>query len=105
MFQKRSLTTGFLVASLGLAAGFAVLGSSDVASADDCGNLKKASVQAACKKGGKKAVDQAMKDAVKAANKDGAKLACKDCHDQSKNNELKGDAESKFDSQLAKYFK
>jgi hypothetical protein len=104
MFQKRSLT-GFLVASLGLAAGLAVFASADLASADDCGAYKHAEVQKVCKdKGGKKGVEAAMKDAVKAANKAGSKLACKDCHDTAKGNALKSDAGDKFDKELKQHF-
>jgi hypothetical protein len=105
MFQKRSLTTGFLVASLGLAAGLAVLSSPVVASAgDDCSSLKKAAVQGVCKEKGKKGVEAAMKDAVKAAKKAGAKMECKDCHDDKKDNALKDNAAGDFDKNLAQYF-
>jgi hypothetical protein len=104
MFQKRSLTS-FLVASLGLAAGLAVMSSPNLASADDCGDLKKAAVQKICKdKGGKKGVDNAMKDAVKAAKKAGKTIECKDCHDTGDNNKLKGNADKDFDAKLAEYF-
>ena len=104
MSQKRSLT-GFLVASLGLAAGLAVMASPDLASADDCGSYKKAEVAKVCKdKGGKKGVDAAMKDAVKAAKKAGKTIECKDCHDTSNNNKLKDNAAADFDAKLKEYF-
>jgi hypothetical protein len=101
MSQKRSLT-GFLVASLGLAAGLAVLASPDLASADDCGALKIAEVKAVCAKGGKKGVEQAMKDAVKAAKAKDASLNCKSCHGDK--NELKDNAEKDFTAKLKEHF-
>lgn len=101
MFQKRSLTTGFLVASLGIAAGFAVLSSSDVASAGaPCGgSAKTAAVKAACDKNGRDEAKKVMKDAMDKANgkgakgKDGKKLECKSCHkDTNATFELNDDA-------------
>jgi hypothetical protein len=101
MFQKRSLTTSFLVASLGLGAGFAVFSSAHVASADDC-NYKHSEVNDVCKKGGKKAVESTMKEAVKEANKAGGKLKCGDCHGEK--NAVKPNAQGDFDSKLKTYF-
>ena len=87
MFQTRSL---ILVASLGIAAAFAVVGSPQLASADaGCDAIKNKEVQNFCKnKGGVAAVKKQMKasmDAWNTANKDKPQLACKNCHqDQDK---------------------
>lgn len=109
MSQKRSLT-GFLVASLGLAAGLAVMSSADLASAGDDCKYKTAAVNDICTKGyekktGKAAVDAAMKDAVKEAKKagktvEGKAIECKSCH-EGDDNKLKSGA--KFDD-LAAFF-
>jgi hypothetical protein len=101
-----SQLTGFLVASLGLAAGLAVMSSADLASAGDDCKYKNAPVNDVCnngydKKKGKSAVDAAMKDAVKAAKKAGKTIECKDCHDTSDGNKLKSDADF---SKLKDYF-
>jgi hypothetical protein len=110
MFQKRSLTTGFLVASLGLAAGFAVFTSPNVASAGDavdCSKVKTAAVKGTCDahKGDKKAIQDAMKKAVseyKKANPS-EKLDCKSCHNE--DGSAKANASADFDSKLAKHYK
>jgi hypothetical protein len=90
MFQKRSLTTGFLVASLGIAAGLAVVSSPTVAAADDCGGLSIAEVISVCKnEGGKDGVKKMMKKAMEAANAAGGdKLECKSCHADQKEYKL-----------------
>jgi len=105
MFQKRSLTTGFLVASLGIAAGLAVVSSPSVASADDCAALKVAEVKAVCAKGGKDAVKKSMKSAMDEANKGGAKLECKSCHSDQKEYKTTDKAEGEFKKHLAAHFK
>ncbi|HWO10812.1 MAG TPA: hypothetical protein VNN80_15065 [Polyangiaceae bacterium] len=109
MSQKRSLT-GFLVASLGLAAGLAVF-SAPVSAADCSAAVKDAAVKAHCTKGGQSAVKKAMKDAVDAANKagetgpDGKKLECKTCHENSTDFKLNDKAEGLYKEKLAKHFK
>jgi len=111
MFQTRSLTTGFLVASLGIAAGFAVLGHSTTASADAaCDKLKVAEVKAVCAKGGVAAVKKSMKAAMDAANGEGKKidgkaLECKSCHTDQKDYATNGTAEAEFKKNLAGDFK
>src|SRR5262249_54907951 len=72
MFQTRSL---ILVASLGIAAAFAVVGSPQLASADaGCDAIKHPDVKAYCnKKGGVAAVKKQMKAAMDKANKAGEK--------------------------------
>lgn len=109
MSQKRSLT-GFLVASLGLAAGLAVF--TAPASAADCSAaVKDSAVKAHCSKGGQSAVKKAMKAAVDAANAagekapNGKKLECKTCHENSSDFKLNDDGEKLYASQLKKYFK
>ena len=98
MFQTRSLTTGFLVASLGIAAGFAVLGTPNLASADaGCDKIKTGEVQNYCnKKGGVAAVKKQMKAAMDLANaklpKD-KQLACKGCHEDQTTYKPKADAD------------
>ena len=109
MSQKRSLTTGFLVASLGLAAGFAVF-STPVAAADCSAAVKDSAVKAHCGKGGQSAVKKAMKDAVDAANAggekvDGKKLECKTCHENSSDFKLNSSAEDLYGKHLKKYLK
>jgi hypothetical protein len=106
MFQKRSLTTGFLVASLGIAAGLAVVSSPTVASADaGCGDLKHEKVKAVCGKGGKDAVKKAMKAAMDEANKGGAKLECKSCHSDQKEYKKSDNADADFKKHLDSHFK
>ena len=107
MFQTRSLTTGFLVASLGIAAGFAVLGSSTSASAGDaaCAKLKVAEVKAVCEKGGIAAVKKSMKAATDEATKAGKKHECKDCHSNQTDYATKDNAGKDFESDLKAYFK
>jgi hypothetical protein len=106
MFQTRSLTTGFLVASLGIAAGFAVVGSPNLASAEaGCDKLKVAEVKAVCGKGGVAAVKKSMKAAMDEANKGGAKLECKSCHTDQKDYATNDKAEGEFKSKLAAHFK
>jgi hypothetical protein len=110
MFQKRSLTTGFLVASLGLGAGLAVFASPNVASAGDtvdCGTIKNAAVKGTCSahKGEKKAIQDAMKKAVseyKKANP-AEKIDCKSCHNE--DGSSKANASADFDAKLAKHYK
>ena len=109
MSQKRSLTTGFLVASLGLAAGLAIF-SSPVSAADCSSSVKDSAVKAHCTKGGQSAVKKAMKEAVDAANAagekaDGKKLECKTCHENSTDFKLNGDGEKLYSAHLKKYFK
>ena len=95
MFQTRSLTTGFLVASLGIAAGLAVFGSSNRASAaGDCDALKIDVVKAVCAKGGKAAVKASMKQAVDLSG-DKA-LKCANCHENQNDYKQKPNAESDF---------
>ena len=111
MFQKRSLTTGFLVASLGLAAGLAVTTSPNVASADDkvdCSKLKNATVKGTCTANAgkeKKAIEDAMKNAVKEYKKanPSEKIDCKSCHNDDGSNKDK--AEADFKAKLAKHYK
>jgi hypothetical protein len=108
MFQTRSLTTGFLVASLGIAAGFAVLGSPNLASADaGCDKLKVAEVKAVCAKGGVAAVKKSMKAAMDAANAADktAKLECKSCHTELTEYKTNDKAEGGFKKHLAANFK
>ena len=103
MFQTRSLTTGFLVASLGIAAGFAVLGHSNVASADAaCDKLKIAEVKAVCAKGGVAAVKKSMKTAMDASAK---KHECKDCHSNQTDYATKDNATKDFEADLKANFK
>jgi hypothetical protein len=111
MSHKRSLTTGFLIASLGLAAGLGVFASPTIASAgDDCADLKKPKVIAVCKNGfdgkkGKDAVEKAMKaaqKALKAATKESVK--CTDCHVDQKQYKAKDNADADFDSKLDAHF-
>ena len=109
MSQKRSLTFGFFVASLGLAAGLAIF-SSPVSAADCSASVKDAAVKAHCGKGGQSAVKKAMKDAVDAANAagekaDGKKLECKTCHENSTDFKLNDKAEGLYKEKLAKHFK
>ena len=108
MFQTRSLTTGFLVASLGIAAGLAVLGSPTVASAGDCDGVKKPAVVEVCKKGGKDAVKKAMKaamDQIPADKKiDGKKVGCLSCHENQNDYKHKGNADGDFDTLMAPNF-
>jgi hypothetical protein len=106
MFQTRSLTTGFLVASLGIAAGLAVLGHSNTASADAaCDKLKVTEVKAVCDKGGVAAVKKSMKAAMDAANKGGAKLECKSCHTDQKDYATNDKAADEFKKNMAANFK
>ena len=105
MFQTRSLTTGFLVASLGIAAGFAVVGSPSLAAADGCDKLKIDSVKAVCAKGGTAAVKKSMKSAMDEANKGGAKLECKSCHTDQKEYATNDKAGDEFKSKMAAHFK
>ncbi len=105
MFQTRSLTTGFLVAALGIAAGLAVVSSPSVASADGCDKLTIAEVKAVCAKGGKDAVKKSMKHAMDEANKGGAKLECKSCHTDQKEYAKSDKAEADFKAKLAAHFK
>lgn len=105
MFQTRSLTTGFLVASLGIAAGFAVVASPSLAAADGCDKLKHAEVKAVCAKGGTGAVKKAMKTAMDEANKGGAKLECKSCHSDQTKYATNDKADAEFKSKLAAHFK
>jgi hypothetical protein len=108
MFQTRSLTTGFLVASLGIAAGLAVLSSPKLASADAaCDKLTVPAVQTVCKTGGVAAVKKSMKTAMDEANtKDKAGLKCDSCHANQTDYKTKGDdAKKGFEGKLAKYFK
>ena len=110
MSQKRSLTSGLFVASLGLAAGLAVF-SAPVSAADCSAAVKDAAVKEHCSKGGQAAVKKAMKSAVDAANAagekgdDGKKLECKSCHENSTDFKLNGDAEKLYTAKLKKYFK
>ena len=100
MFQTRSLTTGFLVASLGLAAGFAIVGSPNLASAEPgCDKLKITAVQDVCKKGGVKAVKDAMKKSA-----DAATLKCAACHADQKDYALKSNAVEDFNAKMAGTF-
>jgi hypothetical protein len=109
MSQKRSLT-GLLVASLGLAAGLAVV-SAPVSAADCSAAVKDAAIKAHCAKGGQAAVKKAMKDAVDAANAagekgpDGKKLECKTCHENSTDFKLNADAEDLYGKHLKKHVK
>ena len=103
MSQKRSLTTGFLVAALGIAAGLAVMSTPHVAEAgDDCSGLKIDKVKAVCSKGGKKAVQKSMKAAMKAA---GIKN-CNECHADQKEYKLKDEdkARKEFEEKMAAHF-
>jgi hypothetical protein len=107
MFQTRSLSTGFLVASLGLAAGFAVLGSPNLASADaGCDKLKVKAVKDVCTaNGGVAGVKKSMKAAMDKANTDDkAGLKCESCHTNATDYPTKPDAEKGFNDKLAKYF-
>jgi hypothetical protein len=110
MFQKRSLTSGFLVASLGLAAGLAIF-SAPVSAADCSAAVKDSAVKEHCGKGGQAAVKKAMNSAVDAANAagekgpDGKKLECKTCHENSTDFKLNADAEDLYGKHLKKYFK
>lgn len=110
MSQKRSLTSGFLVASLGLAAGLAVF-SAPVSAADCSSGVKDAAVKAHCEKGGQSAVKKAMKSAVDAANAagekgpDGKKIECKTCHENSSDFKLNSAGTDLYNKQLKKYFK
>jgi hypothetical protein len=109
MSQKRSLT-GFLVASLGLAAGLAVF-TAPVSAADCSSSVKDSAVKEHCGKGGQAAVKKAMKSAVDAANAagekgpDGKKLECKTCHENSTDFKLNGEGEKLYSAHLKKYFK
>lgn len=108
MSQKRSLT-GFLVASLGLAAGLAIY-TAPVSAADCSASVKDAAVKSHCTKGGQAAVKKAMKEAVDAANAagekvDGKKIECKTCHENSSDFKLNGSAEDLYGKHLKKYFK
>ena len=108
MSQKRSLT-GLLVASLGLAAGLAVV-SAPVSAADCSAAVKDSAVKEHCTKGGQAAVKKAMKDAVDAANAagekvDGKKLECKTCHENSTDFKLNAKAEDNYKAHLSKYLK
>ena len=102
MFQTRSL---ILVASLGIAAGLAVLSPVTASAGGDCDGLKISEVQAVCAKGGKKAVQQAMKDAIKNSTDAKAKsLKCGDCHENQNDYKLKGNAEDDFKAKLLPSF-
>jgi hypothetical protein len=103
MFQTRSLSTGFLVASLGIAAGLAFIGSPSVASAGDCDGLKLPEVQAVCAKGGKKAVKDAMNAAVKASSD--KSLKCSSCHENQDTYKQKSNSEADFKKLMAPNFK
>lgn len=91
MFQTRSL---ILVASLGIAAAFAVVGSPQLASADaGCDAIKNPDVKAYCKnKGGVAAVKKQMKASMDKANAAGEKLECKSCHENQDKYTPKADA-------------
>jgi len=108
MFQTRSLSTGFLVASLSLAAGLAFLGSPNLAAADGCGDIKASDVQNYCNnKGGVAAVKKQMKAAMDAANKDLPKdkqLKCTSCHEDQEKYKPKGDASAGFDKSMKSAF-
>ena len=105
MSQKRSLT-GLLVASLGLAAGFAVY-SAPVSAADCTAAVKHEAVKKVCAKGGQAEVKKAMKTAMEEANKkdakgpDGKKLSCPTCHKGSNDFTLNDGAGALFDKYLA----
>ncbi len=107
MFQKRSLTTGFLVASLGLAAGLAIFSSPNVASAGDATSTC-TQVKSVCEahKGDKKKIDQAMKDAVRDFKKanPGDKIKCESCHKKD-DNSLTANGKADFETKLAKFYK
>lgn len=113
MFQKRSLTTGFLVASLGIAAGLGVFASPNLAGAvTPCSDaVKDDAVKAHCTKGGQEDLKKAMKEAVDAANKaeekgpDGKKLECKTCHEDLTKFKLNSKGEELYGKHLKKYFK
>jgi hypothetical protein len=108
MFQKRSLS--FLVASLGIAAGLAIVASPNYASAGDavdCTKVKTAAVKGTCDahKGDKKAIQESMKKAVseyKKANP-AEKIDCKSCHNE--DGSAKANASADFDAKLAKFYK
>jgi len=109
MSQKRSLT-GFLVASLGLAAALAVFSSPDVASAAPGDKSTCSKVKAVCDKHGseKDKIVQAMKDAVsdfkkKATTPADKAINCKSCHNE--DNSLKANAVDDFNSKLASVYK
>ena len=105
MSQKRSLT-GFLVASLGLAAALAVFASPDVASAGDKSTCS--AVKSVCDKhaGDKAKITQAMKDAVKEYKKANPteKMDCKSCHTD-KDNALNDKGKALFEEKLASLYK
>jgi hypothetical protein len=107
MFQTRSLTTGFLVASLGIAAGLAVFTSNDVSAAGtpcSADSAKVPAVDAACKKGGKEEAKKAMKALTDKAVAAGDKVKCADCHsDAGPAYKTKADAKDQFDAKLLKY--
>jgi hypothetical protein len=109
MSQKRSLTSIFFVASLGLAAGFAAF-SAPVSAADCSPAVKKEAVKKHCK-GGQSEVKKTMKDAMDDANKggatgpDGKKLECKTCHKDATKFELNDGAEALYDKYLAPHIK
>ncbi len=107
---KRSLTTGFLAAALGLAAGAAIVASPDVALAGkDCQHSGKiAKVKSLCGSGGFDAVKKAMKKAQKAAKKAGVakdKIDCKACHSNTKDYPLTDNAVEDFKKLMESHFK
>ena len=100
MFQTRSL---ILVASLGIAAAFAVFSPVTASAGGECDGLKIKAVQDVCAKGGKKAVKDSMKAAIDASG-DKA-LKCANCHENQTDYKLKGNAEKDFNDKLAAHFK
>ena len=106
MFQKRSLTTGFLVASLGLGAGLAIFASPNVASAGDASTCSKVKSVCDAHKGDKKAIEKAMKKAVGDYNDANptAKIKCESCHKKD-DNSLTDNAAKDFADKLAKFYK
>lgn len=109
MFEKRFLTTGLLVATLGLGAGLAVVSApSEALAGKKCKHSKKIEkVKAMCDAKGFNAVKKAMKKAQKKAKKAGVskkEVDCKACHTNTKDYPLTDNAVADFKKLMASHF-
>lgn len=109
MFEKRSLSTGLMIATLGLGAGFAVVSAPGEALAGKkCQHSGKiAKVKTMCEAKGFDAVKKAMKKAQKKAKKAGAakkEVDCKACHTNTKDYPLTDNAVADFKKLMASHF-
>jgi Tfp pilus assembly major pilin PilA len=111
MFQIRTLTTGFLVAALGVGAGLAVFAPADALAGDKkpCKHAKEIdAVKKMCEDKGFDEVKKAMKAAQSAAKKAGAdkeKVDCKHCHSNTDDYPSTDNAVKDFKEFMAPHFK